>query len=65
MTYGFCATTRKGKSVFSLANSRIYVQNLIQFDKSCQGRRYAQTTNRGGISTKAKRHTLRIKHEKV
>jgi len=36
MTYGFCATTRRGKSVFSLANSMIYVQNLIQFGKSCR-----------------------------
>jgi nucleoid-associated protein YgaU len=58
MAYGFCATITHGKSVFSLANSSIYVQNLIQFDKSCHAHHFVKTTFGGDFSHVAENATL-------
>lgn len=44
--------------MFSLANSSIYVQNLIQFDKSCHAHHLAKTTFGGDFSHIGENATL-------
>gem|GEM_PF-170296 len=44
--------------MFSLANSSIYVQNLIQFDKSCHAHHLAKTTFGGDFSHVGENATL-------